>query len=287
MSALGVENQAKPGRRPAVGLVAASAAAPQGEHLGGDRPGRGERGDRGGWQPRGDAGQQQAQQQRPQRSWAPPVAQPQAAPAPAPVQSTRNWSRSDTPPSGGRNWSDADNRRGNAAPGVNWTEAAGRDRQQAGRDRDQDRDGGRDRDRDRNWNGDRRGSGGYDRDYRRDGRDNDHRYDRDNRRADNRWDRQWRGNSRYNWQSYRRGHPETFRLGAYYAPYRGYSYRRLSIGFYLDGLFFGSRYWIADPWQYRLPDVYGPYRWVRYYDDALLVNTYTGEVVDVIYDVFW
>ncbi|MCB2084486.1 MAG: RcnB family protein [Sphingomonadaceae bacterium] len=78
-----------------------------------------------------------------------------------------------------------------------------------------------------------------------------------------------------------------FRIGTYYSPYRGYRYRRLSIGFYLDDLFFGSRYWISDPWHYRLPEVYGPYRWVRYYDDVLLVNTYTGEVVDVIYDFFW
>ena len=51
--------------------------------------------------------------------------------------------------------------------------------------------------------------------------------------------------------------------------------------------FFGSRYWISDPWRYRLPPVYGPYRWVRYYDDALLVDIYSGEVVDVIYDFFW
>ena len=78
-----------------------------------------------------------------------------------------------------------------------------------------------------------------------------------------------------------------FHVGRYYAPYRNYSYRRLSIGFYLDSLFFGSNYWINDPFYYRLPDVYGPYRWVRYYDDALLVDIYTGEVVDVIYDFFW
>ena len=38
---------------------------------------------------------------------------------------------------------------------------------------------------------------------------------------------------------------------------------------------------------YRLPRSYGPYRWVRYHNDALLVNLYTGEVEDVVYDVFW
>jgi len=26
---------------------------------------------------------------------------------------------------------------------------------------------------------------------------------------------------------------------------------------------------------------------VRYYDDVLLIDTYTGQVVDVIYDFFW
>ncbi|NCU12022.1 MAG: RcnB family protein [Sphingomonadaceae bacterium] len=61
----------------------------------------------------------------------------------------------------------------------------------------------------------------------------------------------------------------------------------MSIGFFLDALFFGEDYWIADPAYYRLPEAYGPYRWVRYYDDAVLVNIYSGEVVDVIYDFFW
>jgi len=59
------------------------------------------------------------------------------------------------------------------------------------------------------------------------------------------------------------------------------------VGFFLDSLFFQPRYFINDPFAYRLPDVYGPYRWVRYYDDVLLVDIYTGEVVDVINDFFW
>ena len=41
------------------------------------------------------------------------------------------------------------------------------------------------------------------------------------------------------------------------------------------------------PYDYRLPEAYGPYRWVRYYNDALLVDIYTGEVVDTVYDIFW
>lgn len=123
-------------------------------------------------------------------------------------------------------------------------------------------------------------------------RDNDRRWDnnrwRDNDRRDYRqWDRRWRDNNRYDWRRYRDRNRVVFNIGTYYSPYRSYSYRRLGIGYTLDSLFFGSRYWINDPWQYRLPEVYGPYRWVRYYDDVLLVDIYSGQVVDVIYDFFW
>ncbi|MEM9502190.1 MAG: RcnB family protein, partial [Pseudomonadota bacterium] len=71
------------------------------------------------------------------------------------------------------------------------------------------------------------------------------------------------------------------------APFRGHRYNRFQIGFFLDRLFFQPRYFINDPWAYRLPAAYGPYRWVRYYDDVILVDLYTGEVVDVIHDFFW
>lgn len=102
-----------------------------------------------------------------------------------------------------------------------------------------------------------------------------------------RWNTRWRGSSRYDWYGWRNRYPSYFQVGAYYSPYRNYSYRRLSIGYFLDSLFFGQDYWIADPGYYHLPEAYGPYRWVRYYDDAVLVNIYDGEVVDVIYRFFW
>jgi len=100
------------------------------------------------------------------------------------------------------------------------------------------------------------------------------------------WSRDWRRDGRYNWYSYRNRYGSLFRLGRYYDPY-GWNYRRFSIGFNLWPSYYGSSFWLNDPWQYRLPPAYGPYRWVRYYDDALLVNIYTGQVVDVIYNVFW
>ncbi len=136
------------------------------------------------------------------------------------------------------------------------------------RDRDRtvnrDRNNNWNRDRDRNWNRDRAG-----------------------RQDSRQWDRRWRDNSRYNWRGYRDSHRHVYRAGRYYSPYNSWSYRRLSVGFFLDSLFYSNRYWINDPWQYRLPAADGPYRWVRYYDDILLVNIYTGEVVDVINDFFW
>jgi len=106
-----------------------------------------------------------------------------------------------------------------------------------------------------------------------------------NRNGD--WSRNWRQDNRYNWQTYRATNRQVYRLPRYSAPYRDWSYRRLGVGFFLDSLFFGQNYWINDPYMYRLPPAYGPYRWVRYYDDALLVNIYDGEVADVLYDFFW
>lgn len=101
-----------------------------------------------------------------------------------------------------------------------------------------------------------------------------------------RWSNNWRRDRRYDWRDYRNRHRSRFHLGFYYDPF-GWSYRRFNIGWRLWPSHYGSRYWLNDPWQYRLPRAYGPYRWVRYWDDALLVNIYTGEVVDVIHHFFW
>ena len=100
------------------------------------------------------------------------------------------------------------------------------------------------------------------------------------------WNRGWRDDRRYDWRNWRERNRSTFRLGFYHDPY-GYQYRRWMIGWSMRPYYYRSSYWIADPWRYRLPEVYGPYRWVRYYNDAVLVNSWTGEVVDVIYGFFW
>ena len=201
-------------------------------------------------------------------------------PAPAQVPTWNGGNRRDGEQHAGnqgRTW----NRDGNNGGGRNWTDANRQNREGGdwrGRD-DHQRHGD-----DRNRNGGYVSGGtyygnntGYNQNYRDRDRDNDH----------HQWNRQWRSNSSYNWYSYRSSHPSYFRLGTYYSPYRNYNYRRLNIGFFLDNLFFGQNYQIENPQYYRLPTVYGPYRWVRYYDDAVLVDIYSGEVVDVINDFFW
>jgi hypothetical protein len=152
-------------------------------------------------------------------------------------------------------------------------------------------DRNRDGDLDRRW--DRNRDGRLDRRFdRNDDERIDRRYDRnrDGRLDQNqigRWTHNWRNDNRYNWRKYREQNRNYFRPGRYHAPYRDQHYRRISIGFSLGSAFFGPRFWINAPWQYRLPAAYGSYRWVRYYDDVLLVDVRNGHVVDVIRDFFW
>ncbi len=160
--------------------------------------------------------------------------------------------------------------------------------------------GNSDRDTNRGWrtgNGERSDDRGYSRDDRRDRRNDrdgwDNRRDNDrdgnwSRRDDNRrWDNGWRNDQRYNWRNHRERNRNHYRIGRYYSPDRYDRYRRFSIGFYIGHSYYDNQYWINDPWSYRLPDVYGPYRWVRYYDDVLLIDLRNGYVVDTIYDFFW
>lgn len=220
---------------------------------------------------------------QPARDWA----QGRAQIAQEAQRGDRTWNRGDSGSRGtGWNRGDSGDRSGSWNRGDNRSDAT-RDRRDDARRPDYSS-----RDRYNNnrstWQTDRRGDWRSDRNDRRGDRDNwrgDRRADRGDYRN---WDRNsWRRDNRYDWRSYRARNRSAYSIGRYYAPYRNYSYRRLSIGFSLGSMFYGNRYWINDPWSYRLPEVYGPYRWVRYYDDVLLVDVYSGRVVDVIYDFFW
>jgi Ni/Co efflux regulator RcnB len=100
------------------------------------------------------------------------------------------------------------------------------------------------------------------------------------------WNTNWRHNDRYDWRHWRDRHRSWFRVGVYYDPF-GWSYRPYQIGWRLWPSYYSRSYWIEDPWRYRLPYAPPGYVWVRYWDDALLVDTWSGEVVDVIQNFFW
>lgn len=100
------------------------------------------------------------------------------------------------------------------------------------------------------------------------------------------WNGNWRHDTRYNWHDYRQHHRSIYHLGYYHDPF-GWAYQTFAIGWRLWPSYYESSYWIEDPWTYRLPPAPPGTRWIRYYNDALLVDIYTGEVLDVIHDFFW
>lgn len=114
---------------------------------------------------------------------------------------------------------------------------------------------------------------------RRHGDYRDVRHDRRELREDRRDIRYDRRDNRYD-----RHHARHVR---YVAPYRGWSYRPVTIGYRLRPAFYGPRYYIND---YGYYDLYAPRpweRWIRYGNDLLLVNIRTGRVVAVVHYRYW
>lgn len=89
---------------------------------------------------------------------------------------------------------------------------------------------------------------------------------------------------RDDWREHRRENRGMYARGHWRAPFR---YQRFHEGAQLRPMYYRDRYYIADPGRYRLPAASGPLRWVRHYDDALLVNVRTGRVVRVINGFYW
>jgi Ni/Co efflux regulator RcnB len=100
------------------------------------------------------------------------------------------------------------------------------------------------------------------------------------------WNPNWRNDRTYNWDYWRHHHRSQYHLRRYRDPY-GWRYQLFSIGWRLWPNYLLSTYWINDPWMYRLPPAPPGTRWIRYYNDALLVDMWSGEVIDVIHNFFW
>ncbi|CUS43688.1 MAG: RcnB family protein [Pseudomonadota bacterium] len=115
------------------------------------------------------------------------------------------------------------------------------------------------------------------RDERRDVRDARQELREDIRDRDRRW-------GRNDWSGWRDRNRALYARGNWNAPFRYYAFRP---GVRIAPSYYGPRYFIADPWRYRLPQVGYNQRWVRHYNDVLLIDTRRGVVVDVIRNFYW
>lgn len=125
-------------------------------------------------------------------------------------------------------------------------------------------------------------------DAREDRRDDraDARHDRYEAAAENRMDRRITRENirefRANANAARRYHYSQ----AWNAP-SGWHYQRYAYGQHMPSLFYGQNYWIVNFGGFGL---YAPpegYRWVRYGNDAVLVDVSSGEIIRVEYNNFY
>lgn len=148
--------------------------------------------------------------------------------------------------------------------------------------RDWDRRDGDGRDRDR-WDGGRRGDG----DHAREGRRDDHRWRDGDRRRDWRHDGRGRGAV---WAPRRYppvyNSPSRYRGSVWIAP-SGYYYRPWRYGETLPRGWYEREYWVSDWWSYGLAEPPYGYEWVRVGRDVVLIDIYSGRIVQVVRLVFW
>lgn len=85
--------------------------------------------------------------------------------------------------------------------------------------------------------------------------------------------------ARDDWRRYRDTRRDVFVRRSWDAPFRYHAFNR---GVRIAPGYYGTRYVIADPGRYHLPQAGRYQRWVRHYNDVVLVDTRRGFVVDVI-----
>jgi hypothetical protein len=120
---------------------------------------------------------------------------------------------------------------------------------------------------------------------------------------------QYQQSQRYNWGSYQPGHqppqwnqyhrnfdPRPYQWNQYadhsyrwqpYQPPRGWYDRRWAYGQILPAPFWARNYWLGNYWNFGLIDPPYGYVWVRYGNDALLVNVITGRILGSVYWLFY
>lgn len=93
-----------------------------------------------------------------------------------------------------------------------------------------------------------------------------------------------RAYGRDDWRDWRRDHRDIYARGRWNAPFR---YQAFRPGVRIAPAYWGQRYFIADPWRYHLPPARAWQRWVRHYDDVLLIDTRRGVALDVYRGFFF
>jgi Ni/Co efflux regulator RcnB len=81
--------------------------------------------------------------------------------------------------------------------------------------------------------------------------------------------------------------PRRFHAARPWIAPRGFTYRRFSLGERIPSVLLAADYFLTDFMLYGLEAPPPGYVWVRDGTDAVLVDRYTGEVVEVEYDVFY
>ena len=76
-----------------------------------------------------------------------------------------------------------------------------------------------------------------------------------------------------------------YKVGPYHRP-AGWVNRHWGYGDRLPRAYWGSQYLLADYWLFGLEVPPVDFEWVRVGDDALLIDTHTGEVLQAEYGVF-
>lgn len=85
-------------------------------------------------------------------------------------------------------------------------------------------------------------------------------------------------------RAYRANH--RFHIGVYHWPH-GWYHRHWIVGAFVPRAWFARDYWITDFGLYGLIAPVDGLVWVRVGPDALLIDPGTGEVVQVVYGIFW
>jgi Ni/Co efflux regulator RcnB len=80
--------------------------------------------------------------------------------------------------------------------------------------------------------------------------------------------------------------PQRFHAPSYRRPQGWYSHRWV-YGETLPALFWAPQFWLNDYVDFELPPPPPGTVWVRDGDDALLIDRYSGEIVEVDYGVFY